>query len=75
MAMQKTSNIVDEAQEYCRKTGISLATLAVRALGNSRFFGRHERRMEKIEEDSQRLRAFMAANPAEPVEQKERGAA
>jgi len=55
--------IIDEVQDYCTRAGISPSTLGVRALGNSRFLDRLHRKIEKFEEDADKLRAFMAANP------------
>lgn len=56
-------DIIDEIQAYCEAAGISPSTLGVRALGNSRYFDRLQRRIEKTAEDADRLRAYMAENP------------
>lgn len=63
--MQQTS-IIEEVTHYCACAGIQPATLAVRVLGNSRFFDRLKRRQEKAAQDAERLRAYMAANPPPP---------
>lgn len=57
------NSILNEATMYCRKTGLALSTLAVRVLGNSRYFDRLQRRVAKEESDAQKLREFMRANP------------
>lgn len=67
-AMQQTS-IIDEVNDYCARAGIQPSTLAVRVLGNSRFFGRLERRLEKAAQDADSLRAYMAANPPRAPDQ------
>lgn len=59
----KQSDLLSEVRAYCEEVGISPSTLGVRALGNSRYFDRLERRIEKAEEDAQKLRAFMAEHP------------
>lgn len=61
--MQDTS-IIDEVTAYCARANIQPSTLAVRVLGNSRFFDRMRRRVDKAQADAQKLRAYMAANPA-----------
>lgn len=58
-------SFITEAEEYCAAAGISPSTLAVRALNNSRFFNRAARQREKANEAIERLRAYMAANPAQ----------
>ncbi len=60
--MQQTS-IITEVNDYCARAGIQPSTLAVRVLGNSRFFDRMRRRLEKADADAEKLRAYMAANP------------
>lgn len=59
----KHTSILDEVNAYCARAGIQPSTLAVRALGNSRFFDRMQRRVEKAEADAEKLRAYMAENP------------
>jgi hypothetical protein len=56
-------SLLTEITEYCEAAGIQPSTLGVRVLGNSRFLDRLTRKLGKIEEDEQKLRAFMAANP------------
>ena len=55
--------LIKEISDYCAKSGISPSTLGVRVLGNSRFFDRLKRRIQKTDEDVAKLRAFMAENP------------
>lgn len=57
------TDILSRATTYCEAAGISLSTLGVRALGNSRYFDRLQRRIDKTEQDEQKLAAFMAKNP------------
>ena len=57
------ANIIDEVNDYCARAGIQPSTLAVRVLGNSRFFDRMRRRLDKAEADADKLRAYMAQNP------------
>lgn len=63
-AMQQQS-LIKTIEEYCASAGIEPSTLGVRALGNSRFFDRLKRKLGKIEEDGEKLLAYMAANPPE----------
>ena len=56
-------DIIEEIQAYCEAAGISPSTLGVRALGNSRYFDRLKRRLDKTAEDADRLRTYMAENP------------
>ena len=58
-----TEALLVEIEDYCRRLGIKASTLGVRALGNSRYFERLERRAGRDADDAARLRAFMAANP------------
>jgi hypothetical protein len=67
------TSLIDEIRDYCARANIEPSTLGVRALGNSRIMERLERRLERIETDEARLRAYMEANPPEP--QPEAGAA
>jgi hypothetical protein len=55
--------IIKEMWAYCEEARISPSTLSMRALGSSRFMWRLERKMAKLDEDRQKLRAYMAANP------------
>ena len=56
-------DLISEIEAYCAATGISPATLGVRALGNSRFLERLQRRKAKLATDTDRLRDFMRDNP------------
>lgn len=55
--------LIEQIEDYCAQAGISPSTLGVRALGNSRFLDRLNRKIEKFEEDAIKLRSFMASNP------------
>lgn len=55
--------LLQNLDEYCLKTGLAASTVCVRALGDSRFVGRHQRRLTQIDKDGDRLRAYMAQNP------------
>lgn len=61
-------DLVSEIQDYCRSVGISPSTLSVRVLGNSRFFDRLNRRAEKLADDAEKIRAYMAENPPKTPE-------
>ena len=65
--------LLTDLREYCARSGFALSTVCVRALGDSRFVARHQRRLEQIERDEIRLRAYMAANP--PSDCTKKGAA
>lgn len=58
-------NLIEIIEDYCSKADIEPSTLGVRALGNSRFLKRLKRKLGKLEEDEEKLRAYMAANPPE----------
>ena len=66
--MDQITPIIAQIEAYCSQANISPSTLCVRALGNSRFMGRLQRKIEKIDEDVKRLSAYMAANPPERVQ-------
>jgi hypothetical protein len=56
-------SLIDEITEYCDRMGISPSTLCVRVLGNSRFMHRLSRKVEKLDQDTEKLRAYMALHP------------
>lgn len=56
-------DIIPEAEAYCAKANISVSTLAVRALQNSRYFDRLMRKRQLEAEAVAKLRAYMAAHP------------
>lgn len=56
--------LITEIEAYCATAGISPSTLGVRAVGNSRLFDRLKRRDEEGQRLADRVRAYMAANPA-----------
>ncbi|MGV6848574.1 MAG: hypothetical protein ACWA5A_09365 [Marinibacterium sp.] len=55
--------LLRDVQKYCADLGISEATLAVRALNNSRFFDRLRKSRERERRAVTKLRHYMAANP------------
>lgn len=57
------SDILDDLVDYCDRAGLSVATVCVRALGDSRFAARERRRREKQKRDAKKLREFFEANP------------
>lgn len=57
--------IFDELSDYCDASGVSPATVCLRALNNSRFVERHRRRVDKIAQDEADLREYMRQNPPE----------
>lgn len=63
MQAMEQQSLTEIIKDYCDRAGIEPSTLGVRALGNSRFLDRLQRKLDKIEEDEARLRAYMAANP------------
>lgn len=65
----KRKTFLEEVQAYCAAAGISPSTLGVRVLGNSRYFDRLERRLEKAKEDEIKIRRFIQMNP--PPQSKE----
>ena len=67
-------SLIDEIRDYCRLANIEPSTLGLRALGNSRIVERIERRLERIETDEAKLRAYMAANPPKAEAQPQAGA-
>lgn len=60
----ENENLLEEIARYCAEAGISSSSLGLWALGNSRFVEREKRRIVKSQEDADKLRAYMAANPA-----------
>lgn len=62
-------DLLNEIDDYCRKTGFKPSTVCMRALGDSRFMARHTRRANQIQKDTARLRKYMADHP--PAEMKE----
>jgi hypothetical protein len=72
-------SLIDEIRDYCQLANIEPSTLGLRALGNSRILERIGRRLERLEIDAHKLRAYMAANPpsvaAEPTTPSEEDAA
>lgn len=57
--------ILLELDEYCRRAGLKSSTVCVRALNDSRFPERCQRKIDSLERDAMRLRRYMAENPAE----------
>lgn len=58
--------LLDEIKAYCTASGTKPSTFGLKALGNSRFVDRLERRIEKSTEDAATVRAFMRDNPPTP---------
>lgn len=56
--------IITEIESYSRETGLKPTTICQLALGNARYFDRLRSRIDRFPEEAERLRAFMAANPA-----------
>ncbi len=54
---------LERVRLYCRERGIADATLASRALANSRGIERLGRKIERLEEDLSRLEQYIALNP------------
>ena len=57
-------DIIAEIDAYCEATGLKPSTVCVRATGSSRLYDRLKRRAEQTHSDAERVRAFIAANPA-----------
>jgi hypothetical protein len=57
------TSISEEIRRYCAAADISASTLCVRALQNSRFMDRRERKLEKLAENEAALRKYMRENP------------
>ena len=57
--------LIREIEAYCRRAGISPATLCVRAVGNSRLYNRLTRGGECLPRTIARLRRYMAEHPPE----------
>jgi hypothetical protein len=55
--------LLRDLHNYCREIGWKHSTVCVRALNDSKFVERHQRRVERIAQDEARLRRFMAENP------------
>lgn len=55
--------LIAKIEGYCAATGLKASTVCVRALGDSRFMDRHQRRLCQIEKDASRLLQYMANNP------------
>lgn len=61
----ENDSLLQEIARYCAEAGISPSSLGLWALGNSRFVEREQRRVVKSREDAAKLRAYMAAHPAD----------
>ena len=48
---------------YCDAVNLAPSTVCVRAVGDSRYLTRHQKRIEALQRDEQKLRDFMRANP------------
>jgi hypothetical protein len=56
--------ILEELEDYCRATGLKPSTVCVRALNDSRYVARHQRRLDALNRDANKIRQYMAENPA-----------
>lgn len=56
--------ILEELEDYCRATGLKPSTVCVRALNDSRYVARHQRRLNALNRDANKIRKYMADNPA-----------
>ncbi len=56
-------NIIFEIESYSKATGLAPSTICVRAIDNSRFYERALRRAKVLENQAERIRAYIAANP------------
>jgi hypothetical protein len=59
--------LLDEIKAYCAAARTKPSTLGLKALGNSRFAVRLERKIVKATEDAATIRAFMRDNPPDKV--------
>ena len=57
--VEKRLTVID-----CAAKGWKASTVCVRALNDSKFVQRHQRRLKQMAKDETRLRKYMAANPA-----------
>jgi hypothetical protein len=55
--------IIAELDDYSARVGYLPTTICQYALGNARFYDRLKKRLVKYQEEAERLRSFMAANP------------
>jgi hypothetical protein len=62
-------DLLDELERYHRLTGLAVSTICVRAINDSRFVARHQRRLRNIAKDAYRIRKYMAENP--PIEEED----
>lgn len=57
--------IIAELDAYCAASGLKQTTVCQHALGNARLYERLKRRSAKLVDEHEKLRAFMAENPAQ----------
>lgn len=55
--------IIDEIDEYSCASGLKPSTICERALGNARFYDRLQKRLERAEDEAERLREWFRKNP------------
>ena len=60
--------ILFEIEAYAAETGMKPTTICQNALGNARFYDRLRRRLERCVSEAERLREFIAKNPARSPE-------
>jgi len=59
------NNIITEVAEYCERAGVTPVALGIRVSQNSRLVARLDRRIAIVAKDTDKLRAYIAAHPAE----------
>lgn len=62
------NTIISDLDDYSRKTGLKPPTICQYALGDARLYERLKKRSEKLKDQAERLRAYMAANPPKASE-------
>lgn len=60
--------IIAEIDAYSRRTGLKHSTICQHALGNALFYERINRRADQLDDQVERLRAYMASNPPAQTE-------
>lgn len=53
------NNIIATIDAYSERTGMKPSTICQLALGNARFYDRAKKRIEKYEDEAERLRVFI----------------
>lgn len=63
IARMSYDTLLDDLSAYCRAKGWKASTVCVRALNDGRYPARHQRRLDVLERDANKIRQFMADNP------------